>query len=688
MKKFCIECGKEATLEHKVCIYCGTAIPDIEADQPVGDGADEAEEVDAADLMDEQASEVDQTWNGQAVDEVTATTEAVDPSDLEASVEDSTEADAEFDAGQAGATTADPSEVSPEAMATAGAEAQPAETDPVAGATGQEDRSETKSGKGKKILFRMGLVLAILLIGVLVWAKNYMSPEAVEKRFEKAVEREDAEQLKKLIVHGDLSSLEDFEVEAFLKLVKHEGRHVVSSLTDTVYAGKFLYVFDAYKVEVQDQIPYGDKLDDLSYTFNGKEVAIFDEDEDEEYIVFGPLAPGIYTVSVNFSSDFGELSVEEEVTLAETSYQEYTYMGIDIPLAKVSVYVENADYLGHENIKVKIGEKEFSIDEYGETGSIGTVLVDGSVMAQAVATLPWGEVVSQEVPIEDGEPWITAEFLSDSHLKDLKQMITDFGEQIVEARAAYSTKPIKNASKETKEFIERYFYDFSVYTGQLNRVGIDENGIYLVMDDDQLDVVIPVHYEMSEDVHDQEDKPDISDQTYIYELTFSYKKDDKAWTIKDINPHGWSYEMTDEWDGSGKTHGPDEDLVKEASSQGFEKEMESFLKEYTEASVEAINERDFSIVSDYITKDGPRREEAEDYIDYLDSKDIYETWIGTELEKVEELGKKEWEVTVKEEFEIIRPDSDDQWQFRTVLIVKEVDGDLLVDELISTDRLD
>src|SRR5690625_2368511 len=30
MRRFCIECGKEAAPEHNVCIYCGTPLPNID----------------------------------------------------------------------------------------------------------------------------------------------------------------------------------------------------------------------------------------------------------------------------------------------------------------------------------------------------------------------------------------------------------------------------------------------------------------------------------------------------------------------------------------------------------------------------------------------------------------------------------------------------------------------------------
>src|SRR5690625_356757 len=109
--------------------------------------------------------------------------------------------------------------------------------------------------------------------------------------------------------------------------------------------------------------------------------------------------------------------------------------------------------------------------------------------------------------------------------------------------------------------------------------------------------------------------------------------------------------------------------------------------DYTSASIEAINYRDFDLVSTYIEKDGPRYKEADDYIDYLDSKDIYEEWYGSELEKVEKEDDDIWKVTVIEEFEIIKPDSSDIKKFRTILIIKQIDNEFYVNKLTETNEI-
>lgn len=112
------------------------------------------------------------------------------------------------------------------------------------------------------------------------------------------------------------------------------------------------------------------------------------------------------------------------------------------------------------------------------------------------------------------------------------------------------------------------------------------------------------------------------------------------------------------------------------------------MYDFYEASVDSINERDFSIVAGFVTADGPRRPEARKYIDYLDSKGIYQEFYNSKLEKAESIGDNTWKVTTTEEYLIIHPNSSSEQNFRTINNVKLVDGKLLVDELIDTKGID
>ena len=85
-----------------------------------------------------------------------------------------------------------------------------------------------------------------------------------------------------------------------------------------------------------------------------------------------------------------------------------------------------------------------------------------------------------------------------------------------------------------------------------------------------------------------------------------------------------------------------------------------------------------------MTDDGPRKKEAKDYIVYLESKGITEQFIDVTVEKVEAVGTTTWQVTTTDEFIIYNPDGSKNKKYTTVVTVKQVDGDWLVHELLST----
>ena len=67
-------------------------------------------------------------------------------------------------------------------------------------------------------------------------------------------------------------------------------------------------------------------------------------------------------------------------------------------------------------------------------------------------------------------------------------------------------------------------------------------------------------------------------------------------------------------------------------------------------SVNAINTRDFSYVEGLMTNDGPRKKEAKDYINHLESKGITQQFINVTVEKVEVMNTNTWKVTTTDEF--------------------------------------
>jgi len=548
--------------------------------------------------------------------------------------------------------------------------------------------------KKNKIIISAVVAVVVLLFGLNTWASSHYSAESVDKRFNQALAAGDAKKIKKLSYHEDGSSIESEEAEALVKLVTEGGSSAADFLYTVPFDKKILGVVDAFKIELIDQFAvYDENIDGLTFEFN--ELSVEEYEKDDDYIVYGPIAPGIYDIKATFDGDFGEAAVEDELRLS-SEYGDYTDIGMDIPITYVNFSIENYDQLGDAGAKLLLGEEEFSASGDGEIEKVGPMIVDGSQTVQTVVTMPWGEVTSEPIEVAEDEMYIHASILEEEQYDTLKETARDFGEQYTEARAEKSTKPLKVASSAVQKMIESDFSEDYHYAGQLNKVEFDKTSLAIDKDSDEQAVKIYVKYMMEEAERYKSKDLSLSEIDHLWDLQLVYKDD--QWTVQAIDSLGYmtSFEPTDELDGKKQAYGPGQSKKKDKKDEKDKKsdksavsksDAEEFLIQYTEASVDAINARDFSIVSSFITEDGPRRKEADEYIDYLDSKDIYEEYNGTELEKLEEMDDKTYKATVIEEFKIIRPDSSDVKKFRTVLIMKVVDGELLVDELIETNDI-
>jgi len=542
--------------------------------------------------------------------------------------------------------------------------------------------------KKRKRMWQVIVAVFVIVIGFSIWANSYHSPKSVQKRFDKAIIKEDSDKIQKLIIHSDGSSVNKSEAEAFLTLVKEEGKTIASDLTDVVYTGKFLGIYEKYKMESVDQFAANNKpLEGLSFTFNGTDTA--ESEQEDELALYGPLLPGIYNVEALFESDYGDATVEESLTLRNNTHGEYELIDLDIPIDYVTFHIENYENIDLEDSYIEFNDKKLPIMDEGQTKEIGPLLIDGSQQITIVASLPWGEVTSEPVDIDDNNLYVNAELITQEDYDEVLDVLSQFGEEYVESMAVKSTKPFKSVTSEGKEILKSNISNYDEYTGQLDLMEADKDSMSVDTNEDQTEVKLHTQFHFQNDYHEITETPDLSEEVISWVVGLSYNKEDSKWVIASVNHlNSWNgLEATDERKGSGKPQGPSKEAISSAEDNELEAELEEFVFDYTSASIEAINYRDFDLVSTYIEKDGPRYKEADDYIDYLDSKDIYEEWYGSELEKVEKEDDDTWKVTVIEEFEIIKPDSSDIKKYRTILIIKQIDNEFYVNKLTETNEI-
>lgn len=570
-----------------------------------------------------------------------------------------------------------------------GKEAQPGDhvcVDCGTALTSEENPPQQPMTKKKKMIWAIVASLVIFVIGFSVWATSYQSPQAVEKRFHNAVDKQDHKKLQKLMVHEDGTPIHEKEAEAFLELVNQDGKRKAVDLCTVIQHGKFLGIYDAYKIAGVDQFARYDAIDGLTFSFNGTEIDEYDQDE--ESVVYGPFAPGIYPVKAMFKGEYGETNKEDTLTLARDDYDD-TWMDMDLSISKVTFNVENYEEFNPSEAHIRLNDEEIAISKEGETEEVGPFILDGSQEVEVVVNMPWGEVVSKPIAVDDSYMDIHADLISEKQYKQVKQVLKDFGEQYVESSAKKSTKPLVDVSSDVKNEVKDMIPIDDYYSGKLKTVEVDKHSITVMKDAKEPGIQILAQYQIDEDYHDLTEEPVLEEVSDMWSLSLSFDKDQKTWKIQSLDTASIfvDFEPTDELKGSKKVYGPSKEAIANAEEEETEGEIEEFIMDYTQASVDAINYRDFGIVEDYITSDGPRKKEAREYIDYLDSKDIFETWYGSELEKIEKVDDQSWKVTVIEEFEIVKPDTSNNKEFRTTVLVKKVDGEYFVHELISTDEI-
>lgn len=546
--------------------------------------------------------------------------------------------------------------------------------------------SAPMSKKKKRMLSIVGAV-AVLLIGFSMWAQSYQSPDAVQKRFYKAVMENNPKTLQKLVIHENGSSATKGEAKALIKLVEEEGEYVLHDLFTVETDGKFLFLYKANKMMAADQFAYyPDPVKGLTFSFNKVEPDI------RKKSLHGPLIPGIYDVKASFKGDYGETTKEGEITLNDY-YGDETYIDMDINVADVTFYIENFLDLDLENAHIKLGKEEIPINKEGSTKPVGPFILDGSQQVQTVVKMPWGKVESEPIDISEEHMSIQAEILSEDDYQAVTTLLTNFGEQYVEAFAENNTEPLKNVSKTVKKALkekmaDQLYDDDWYYSGEFMQLDIDRNSIYFDEDKEEPSINIVTEYLFNEDYHEIEEIPELFESYQLLVTTLNYDAKEKSWSIAGISDDYWgAFEGTDTVEGSQKVFGPSDETVKAAKDLAIADEMDDFLESYTRASVDAINYTDFYYVENYIVEDSPRWEEARDYIDYLDSKNITEDFLDMEIESVEETDDGTWEVTVLESFTIYKEDSTDDKDFRTKLVVKEIDGELYVYELLETNEI-
>lgn len=117
-------------------------------------------------------------------------------------------------------------------------------------------------------------------------------------------------------------------------------------------------------------------------------------------------------------------------------------------------------------------------------------------------------------------------------------------------------------------------------------------------------------------------------------------------------------------------------------------EIEQFIVSYGNASIEAVNSRDFSRVEAMLDPNGKSYDSQREYINYLEEKNITETLKDMRLKDSQKVDNSTYKISTQEEYEIYYNDGSAVYKkFNSAYLLKiSEDGRLLVNELLYTEE--
>ncbi|MCG3420728.1 zinc ribbon domain-containing protein [Oceanobacillus jordanicus] len=397
---------------------------------------------------------------------------------------------------------------------------------PECGADLTEQKVKAKR-RSKKILFIIVpvLVLVAVLSVFFFIAKGKFTPENTVASFEEAVEQEDAGMLVDLLTpaHDSLEITEENtalfitylkdhptayeellsrlhnQVE-FIKSTpeKSNGTAYLDDMYGTVNIrqdGKEWLLFDGYQLQV---VPAFIKLNtankDVELLINGEVAGTSTEEDFTD--TYGPFMPGSYEAMANFKNDYSQVEEKVEIELF-TMRQDTVEESFKLPISEISVESLLDGYTLALN-----GEKtDIEIQEGEQT--VGTFPTDGSVSYSFHKDFPWGEVSSEEEPLEsnyvglDTVNALTPE-METNIMEQLNTTIAEYHQALAEKDVSIMKTGVTNKMKDTlKERQANTAKKYPKYQGKLIRAEYDLSNISNPVFDEELDaytITMRAHY--------------------------------------------------------------------------------------------------------------------------------------------------------------------------------------------------
>ncbi|AJD92205.1 hypothetical protein JMA_28880 [Jeotgalibacillus malaysiensis] len=559
-----------------------------------------------------------------------------------------------------------------------------------------------KRTKKEKAVIASVLTVLVLLGGGIYGTSLYFSADQTAERFTKAFKDGDTEAIQKYVLHEDGTGINEFEAEALTALDEetvlssfHEATPEETKLFTITEQKPLLGVIKKYAVTGADQyieLPLPAESVQAEVKLNGK---VLSKTADSDVLTAGPLTPGVYTMTTDFSNDFGELSDEQKLTLVSLS-RTVQAVGTKIEFAEVSFNLKNGS---PAHTKLYIDENEVAFGENGKTDTVGPIPIGGSLMATASATYPWGEFSSDEMEISAGENETSVPVMSDEQANQILETYLQYGDDLLKAMAYLESDHFTNVTAEHQSELDARISEMKeqqmIYSGQIFSALIYPDEATVVDDAGKVMLSVPTTLMTSSSYDDIRSDP----VNFTCDLILEYI--DESFKVQEcsmerssnwqVQPSGFEIAGTETHYETVVESQPEVEATDNTGGLSFnndiQNEVESFMKTYNELSVEAINQQDFSIIAPFTDSSGARYNEQRDYIDYLASKGITEEVEQTSLIDLSVVSATEAIVTTEEWFYIYQDGETRFNGYITESVLKIIDGQFKLHELLKTELI-
>ncbi|TFD97078.1 hypothetical protein [Jeotgalibacillus sp. R-1-5s-1] len=559
---------------------------------------------------------------------------------------------------------------------------------------GQSFREESGGRKERKGLNigLIGLIAGVvLLVGGYLGVSSYYSAENVADRFLTGLHEKDWESVQSNSVREDGSDISETEAKAAVRLIEQDEelrmelksrpdeRYVFNDLFMPVKHERKFFIFPQYKIMGKNQFVQVVDQPKGAEVSVGEIKGVFREQEDASFSV-GPLFPGIYEITSAYEKGTVKLSGTIEQVL-KGSIREPVVVSVDLGGEYASFSLVNSSAVKADLI---FNGEKYDIDDYGYSEEIGPLTLDGKSVVQIEYLYPWGTQMSEEINVTDTYMEISPPEPTEELKKSLIDQTALYAEEYLNHYVSGGETAVTTVTNEWLDEMDYYAdHDFEGSI-ELKELGFDFSGAQPIKEGDQYGYSIPLLFTMSAESIDFEfggSSCDLhllfneADQSWKVNECYFYATD--AYTYEDVmKPAVTTFTSTGSTVSSEEVTGA---LVTQEQVAGF-------MENYSRKSVEAINAVDYSLVAGLIADGSELKDIQTDYIDYLDSKNITETFKGAVVESFEQNGNTITATTL-ESFIIHREDGDDEMTFRTVTELVLENGELKAWKLIETNEL-